>query len=109
VIDTTAPTAVAYGAPETFSSGDNSINGVVTGTDFANEIVEVTFDRGLHWSKASSTYVGSGTATDAERDLRLAGRQLRPAFVRPGRQYRVLPRHRRIQRGLLPGQWRRHL
>jgi hypothetical protein len=64
VIDTTAPTAVAYGAPETFSSGDNSINGVVTGsTDFANEIVEVTFDRGLHWSKASSTYVGSGTAT----------------------------------------------
>lgn len=64
VIDTTAPTAVAYGAPETFSSGDNSISGVVTGsTDFANEIVEVTFDRGLHWTKASSTYIGSGTAT----------------------------------------------
>ncbi|HEX5341180.1 MAG TPA: Ig-like domain-containing protein [Duganella sp.] len=64
VIDTTAPTAVAYGAPETFSSGDNSISGVVTGsTDFPNEIVEVTFDRGLHWTKASSTYLGSGTAT----------------------------------------------
>lgn len=64
VVDTVAPTAVAFGSPETFSSGDNSISGVVTGsTDFANEIVEVSFDRGATWVEAASTYVGSGAST----------------------------------------------
>ncbi|RZT03800.1 Ig-like domain-containing protein [Duganella sp. CF402] len=64
VIDTLAPTAVAHGVPESFSSGDSSIEGLVMGTtDVAEEFVEVTFDHGVTWVQAETTYVNADYST----------------------------------------------
>jgi hypothetical protein len=62
VVDTGVSTAGVVGLP--FSSGANSISGVVTGsTDFSDEYVEVTFDHGSSWVEASTTYLGPGSSS----------------------------------------------
>jgi methionine-rich copper-binding protein CopC len=63
IVDTTPSTAIVA-ATSVFSAGANNVNGVVSGsTDFSNEIVEVTFNHGASWTKASTTFIGSGAAT----------------------------------------------
>ncbi|MYM21493.1 hypothetical protein GTP46_02390 [Duganella sp. FT135W] len=64
VVDTVASTASVVGTPNAFSSGASSIGGAVAGSvDFSNEFVEVTFNHGVSWVKASTTFVGEGVST----------------------------------------------
>ncbi|MRW94015.1 hypothetical protein GJ699_28895 [Duganella sp. FT80W] len=62
-IDTNAPTAYATGIRNAFSAGADSINGSLLGsTSLDNEVVEITFDHGATWVKATTTYVNSNVS-----------------------------------------------
>ncbi|MRW94016.1 hypothetical protein GJ699_28900 [Duganella sp. FT80W] len=63
-IDTSAPTAYATGIRNAFSAGAGSISGALyDSTSLDNEVVEITFDHGATWVKATTTYVNSDYST----------------------------------------------